>query len=183
MVPQTYWSPTLMHKTLHSEPLSPCLLEPLHSSSSPLHSVSSFSIWFCPSAHYFLSPHPSSPQPSNPGSLLPSLHLTSLSEHGPQRIPISLVCRRLQRLLRLADPPGQGQRVARSSSPSSSSSAAIERHSQRAAAAVETQPPTGYPPAPAALAVALPCHIFTLLLDTVQSKADLFLLAVLLQTE
>ncbi|XP_024919823.1 DDB1- and CUL4-associated factor 6 isoform X3 [Cynoglossus semilaevis] len=69
----------------------------------------------------------------------------ALSEHGPQRIPISLVCRRLQRLLRLADPPGQGQRVARSSSPSSSSSAAIERHSQRAAAAVETQPPTDSP--------------------------------------
>ncbi|XP_040912469.1 DDB1- and CUL4-associated factor 6 isoform X2 [Toxotes jaculatrix] len=62
----------------------------------------------------------------------------ALSEYGPHRLPISLVCRRLQRLLRLADPPGQGQRAA-----PSSSSAAPERQSQRAAtsaAAAETQP-------------------------------------------
>ncbi|XP_069569686.1 DDB1- and CUL4-associated factor 6 isoform X1 [Brachyistius frenatus] len=69
----------------------------------------------------------------------------ALSEYGPHRLPISLVCRRLQRLLRLADPPGQGQRAAPSSS--SSSSAAPERHSQRAAAAAaaETQPRTDSP--------------------------------------
>ncbi|XP_059896224.1 DDB1- and CUL4-associated factor 6 isoform X1 [Gadus macrocephalus] len=30
------------------------------------------------------------------------------SEFGPHRLPISLVCRRLQRLLQLAEPPGQG---------------------------------------------------------------------------
>ncbi|KAB5577057.1 hypothetical protein PHYPO_G00205600 [Pangasianodon hypophthalmus] len=35
-----------------------------------------------------------------------------LSEYGPRRLPVSLVCRRLQRLLLLADPPGQGQRSA-----------------------------------------------------------------------
>uniref|UniRef100_A0A672ZTR1 Ddb1 and cul4 associated factor 6 n=1 Tax=Sphaeramia orbicularis TaxID=375764 RepID=A0A672ZTR1_9TELE len=64
----------------------------------------------------------------------------ALSEYGPHRLPISLVCRRLQRLLRLADPPGQGQRAAASSS--SSSTAAPERQSQRAAAA-ETRPRTG----------------------------------------
>ncbi|KAM9347612.1 DDB1- and CUL4-associated factor 6-like isoform 2-T2 [Symphorus nematophorus] len=68
----------------------------------------------------------------------------ALSEYGPHRLPISLVCRRLQRLLRLADPPGRGQRAApSSSSPSSSSSAAPERQSQRAAttaAAAEAQP-------------------------------------------
>ncbi|XP_040005019.1 DDB1- and CUL4-associated factor 6 isoform X2 [Xiphias gladius] len=67
----------------------------------------------------------------------------ALSEYGPHRLPISLVCRRLQRLLRLADPPGQGQRAARSSS-----SAAPERQSQRAAtsaAAAETQPRTDSP--------------------------------------
>ncbi|XP_074515054.1 DDB1- and CUL4-associated factor 6 isoform X1 [Sebastes fasciatus] len=71
----------------------------------------------------------------------------ALSEYGPHRLPISLVCRRLQRLLRLADPPGQGQRAARSSSSSSSSSAAPERQSQRAAtaAAAETQPRTDSP--------------------------------------
>ncbi|XP_023150394.1 DDB1- and CUL4-associated factor 6 isoform X2 [Amphiprion ocellaris] len=68
----------------------------------------------------------------------------ALSEYGPHRLPISLVCRRLQRLLRLADPPGQGQRVAPSPSPSSSS----ERQSQRAAtsaAAAEMQPCTDSP--------------------------------------
>ncbi|XP_053352289.1 DDB1- and CUL4-associated factor 6 isoform X2 [Clarias gariepinus] len=35
-----------------------------------------------------------------------------LSEYGPRRLPVSLVCRRLQRLLLLADPPGQGHRSA-----------------------------------------------------------------------
>lgn len=76
----------------------------------------------------------------------------SLSEYGPHRLPISLVCRRLQRLLRLADPPGQGQ-----GQRAASSSAAPERQSQRAAtsaaAAAETQPRTGYPP----LRVPHPC--------------------------
>ncbi|XP_041857465.1 DDB1- and CUL4-associated factor 6 isoform X2 [Melanotaenia boesemani] len=67
----------------------------------------------------------------------------ALSEYGPHRLPISLVCRRLQRLLRLADPPGQGQRATPSSS--SSSSAAAESQSQRsatsAAAAVAMKQP------------------------------------------
>ncbi|XP_039672998.1 DDB1- and CUL4-associated factor 6 isoform X2 [Perca fluviatilis] len=68
----------------------------------------------------------------------------TLSEYGPNRLPISIVCRRLQRLLRLGDPPGQGQRAARSSS----SSAAPERQSERAAttaAAAEMHPPTDSP--------------------------------------
>ncbi|XP_026231992.1 DDB1- and CUL4-associated factor 6 isoform X2 [Anabas testudineus] len=68
----------------------------------------------------------------------------ALSEYGPHRLPISLVCRRLQRLLRLADPPGQGQ-----GQRAASSSAAPERQSQRAAtsaaAAAETQPRTDSP--------------------------------------
>ncbi|XP_070693989.1 DDB1- and CUL4-associated factor 6 isoform X2 [Pempheris klunzingeri] len=68
----------------------------------------------------------------------------ALSEYGPHRLPISLVCRRLQRLLRLADPPGRGQQAATSSSP-----AAPERQSQRAAttaaAAAETRPHTDSP--------------------------------------
>lgn len=69
----------------------------------------------------------------------------ALSEYGPHRLPISLVCRRLQRLLRLADPPGRGRRAA-----PSSSSAAPERQSQRAAtsaaaAAAETPPHTDSP--------------------------------------
>ncbi|XP_012693023.2 DDB1- and CUL4-associated factor 6 isoform X1 [Clupea harengus] len=33
-----------------------------------------------------------------------------LSEYGPRRLPVSLICRRLQRLLLLADPPGQSPR-------------------------------------------------------------------------
>lgn len=79
--------------------------------------------------------------PLIPVSVAPS---ASLSEYGPHRLPISLVCRRLQRLLRLADPPGQGQRAA---APSTS-----ERQSQRgatpaaaAATAAPNQPLTGYP--------------------------------------
>lgn len=97
--------------------------------------------------HPLISPPPPHilPQSSNRASLSLSSS-PSLSEYGPHRLPISLVCRRLQRLLRLADPPGRGQRAAASSSSSSSSSsAAPERQSQRAAAA-ETPPPTGYPP-------------------------------------
>ncbi|XP_067371359.1 DDB1- and CUL4-associated factor 6 isoform X2 [Channa argus] len=64
----------------------------------------------------------------------------ALSEYGPHRLPISLVCRRLQRLLRLADPPGQGQRVA-------ASTADPERQSQRAStsATAEMHPHTDSP--------------------------------------
>ncbi|KAM4558373.1 DDB1- and CUL4-associated factor 6 isoform 2-T2 [Odontesthes bonariensis] len=74
----------------------------------------------------------------------------ALSEYGPHRLPISLVCRRLQRLLRLADPPGPGQRAAPSAASSSSSSAASESHSQRsvtsaAAAAALKQPHSDSP--------------------------------------
>ncbi|XP_054643985.1 DDB1- and CUL4-associated factor 6 isoform X1 [Dunckerocampus dactyliophorus] len=76
---------------------------------------------------------------------------TALSEYGPHRLPISLVCRRLQRLLRLADPPGQGRRAAPSSSSSSSSSSSAsappERQSQRLAATApaEMHPHTDSP--------------------------------------
>ncbi|XP_071395371.1 DDB1- and CUL4-associated factor 6 isoform X2 [Centroberyx affinis] len=65
----------------------------------------------------------------------------ALSEYGPHRLPVSLVCRRLQRLLLLADPPGQGART------STSSPTAPERQSQRAAttAAAETRPRTDSP--------------------------------------
>lgn len=69
----------------------------------------------------------------------PSSSFASLSEYGPHRLPISLVCRRLQRLLRLADPPGRGPRAA------PTSSADPERQPQRASTAAETQPRTGYP--------------------------------------
>lgn len=72
----------------------------------------------------------------------------SLSEYGPHRLPISLVCRRLQRLLQLADPPGRGPRAR------PSSSATPERQSQRAATAAagaETQAHTGYPPSTSSL--------------------------------
>ncbi|XP_061924916.1 DDB1- and CUL4-associated factor 6 isoform X1 [Entelurus aequoreus] len=72
---------------------------------------------------------------------------TTLSEYGPHRLPISLVCRRLQRLLRLADPPGQGRQAALSSSTSSSASAPPEGQSQRltATATPETHPHTDSP--------------------------------------
>lgn len=74
--------------------------------------------------------------------IMHSLSLSSLSEYGPHRLPISLVCRRLQRLLQLADPPGRGPRAR------PSSSATPDRQSQRAATAAagaETQAHTGYP--------------------------------------
>ncbi|XP_061142526.1 DDB1- and CUL4-associated factor 6 isoform X1 [Syngnathus typhle] len=69
---------------------------------------------------------------------------TALSEYGPHRLPISLVCRRLQRLLRLADPPGQGRRAAPSSASSSSSSSAPPERLE-ATAVPETQPHTDSP--------------------------------------
>ncbi|XP_072300775.1 DDB1- and CUL4-associated factor 6 isoform X2 [Eucyclogobius newberryi] len=72
----------------------------------------------------------------------------SLSEYGPHRLPISLVCRRLQRLLRLADPPGMSHRAAAaaasSSVPSAASSAAFERQAQRTTAA--QRPPSADSP-------------------------------------
>lgn len=77
-----------------------------------------------------------------------SLSLSSCaspSEYGPHRLPISLVCRRLQRLLQLADPPGRAPRAR------PSSSATPVRQTQRAtsaAAGAETQPHTGYHPHP-----------------------------------
>nr|XP_046220055.1 DDB1- and CUL4-associated factor 6-like [Oncorhynchus gorbuscha] len=62
----------------------------------------------------------------------------TLSEYGPHRLPVSLVCRRLQRLLLLADPPGQSQ--------ASSSTAGTESQSQGAvAAATKMAPPTDSP--------------------------------------
>ncbi|XP_056900801.1 DDB1- and CUL4-associated factor 6 isoform X2 [Takifugu flavidus] len=72
----------------------------------------------------------------------PSSSERALSEYGPHRLPISLVCRRLQRLLQLADPPGRGPRAR------PSSSATPDRQSQRAApaaAGAETQAHTDSP--------------------------------------
>ncbi|XP_034417921.1 DDB1- and CUL4-associated factor 6 isoform X4 [Cyclopterus lumpus] len=91
------------------------------------------------------TPGTSTPTTSTPTTSTPSTTSEpALSEYSSRRLPISLVCRRLQRLLRLADPPGGGPRAARSSPSSSSSSpAATEGQSQRAtdaAAAAETQP-------------------------------------------
>ncbi|XP_063070053.1 DDB1- and CUL4-associated factor 6 isoform X2 [Engraulis encrasicolus] len=40
-----------------------------------------------------------------------ALSEAALSEYGPRRLPVSLICRRLQRLLSLADPPGQSPRA------------------------------------------------------------------------
>ncbi|XP_047456947.1 DDB1- and CUL4-associated factor 6 isoform X2 [Mugil cephalus] len=116
------------------------------------------------------SPATSSPdseqrsQPDATGTPATPTSERALSEYGPHRLPISLVCRRLQRLLRLADPPGQGQRAGPASSSSSSSSsstssssssstsssssssaATSESPSQRASAASETQPRTDSP--------------------------------------
>ncbi|XP_029314982.1 DDB1- and CUL4-associated factor 6 isoform X2 [Cottoperca gobio] len=122
---------------------------------APLPSSSSLVESSVPSSS-LLTSSPASEQRSQadtPGTPTPTpAAAPALSEYGPHRLPISLVCRRLQRLLRLADPPGQGQRAARSSSSSSSSSppsssssttAAPERQSQTAAA--EMQPHTDSP--------------------------------------
>ncbi|XP_060732357.1 DDB1- and CUL4-associated factor 6 isoform X2 [Tachysurus vachellii] len=51
-----------------------------------------------------------------------------LSEYGPRRLPVSLVCRRLQRLLLLADPPGQGQRSASRTSDSRAQAPDAQTH-------------------------------------------------------
>lgn len=67
----------------------------------------------------------------------------SSSEYGPHRLPISLVCRRLQRLLQLADPPGRGPRAR----PSSSAAPVTQtQRSATAAAGADSQPHTGYLP-------------------------------------
>lgn len=83
-----------------------------------------------------------SPLPINFPILSPSD--PTLSEYGPHRLPVSLVCRRLQRLLLLSDPPGQGRRTIPSipvtSRPRSSA------HTAAAAAASDTGPPAGYRP-------------------------------------
>lgn len=130
---------------------SVCLLEPLYSSGS-LTSLSFPSASSCPPPFFFYLPDsllPTLLSSSRPPLILlivlhsPSSSFASLSEYGPHRLPISLVCRRLQRLLRLADPPGRGPRAA------PSSSADPERQPQRASTAAttaETQPRTGYPP-------------------------------------
>uniref|UniRef100_A0A3P9JR28 Ddb1 and cul4 associated factor 6 n=1 Tax=Oryzias latipes TaxID=8090 RepID=A0A3P9JR28_ORYLA len=108
------------------------------SSSSPLESSA-------PSSSPIASSPDSEQRSQTDGTEMPTATPTSeptVSEYSPRRLPISLVCRRLQRLLRLGDPPGQAQRAASSSSPSSSP-AASERRTQRSA------PP---PPPPAAAA-------------------------------
>ncbi|XP_072542339.1 DDB1- and CUL4-associated factor 6 isoform X3 [Salminus brasiliensis] len=63
-----------------------------------------------------------------------------LSEYGPHRLPVSLVCRRLQRLLLLADPPGQGLR---SASRASRAPGASSSESPAQGSAAETSPPAG----------------------------------------
>lgn len=71
-----------------------------------------------------------------PPFIFPDLFIsTFLPEYGPRRLPVSLVCRRLQRLLLLADPPGQGQR---------SASRASDSRAQGPDA--QTHPPAGYTP-------------------------------------
>ncbi|XP_028969242.1 DDB1- and CUL4-associated factor 6 isoform X2 [Esox lucius] len=66
---------------------------------------------------------------------------TAPSEYGPHRLPVSLVCRRLQRLLLLADPPGQSQ----SPSTTTAASGSQSRGAADVAAATETAPPTDSP--------------------------------------
>lgn len=68
----------------------------------------------------------------------------TLSEYGPRRLPVSLVCRRLQRLLLLSDPPGQGRRTI----PSVPITSRPESSAQQAAAAAASDagPPAGYHP-------------------------------------
>uniref|UniRef100_A0A3Q1G3H2 Ddb1 and cul4 associated factor 6 n=1 Tax=Acanthochromis polyacanthus TaxID=80966 RepID=A0A3Q1G3H2_9TELE len=144
-------------------PASPAAAAPMPKSTSSSSSGSSSAVTAPPpssSSSVESSAPSSSPITSSPdseqrsqgdttGTATPTATPTSepaLSEYGPHRLPISLVCRRLQRLLRLADPPGQGQRAASSSSSSSSSSS--ERQSQRAAssaAAAEMHPCTDSP--------------------------------------
>ncbi|XP_072542340.1 DDB1- and CUL4-associated factor 6 isoform X4 [Salminus brasiliensis] len=65
-----------------------------------------------------------------------------LSEYGPHRLPVSLVCRRLQRLLLLADPPGQGLR---SASRASRAPGASSSESPAQGSAAETSPPADSP--------------------------------------
>lgn len=78
--------------------------------------------------------HPALLSPSDP----------TLSEYGPRRLPVSLVCRRLQRLLLLSDPPGQGRRTI----PSLPVTSRPESSAQQAAAAAASDagPPAGYYP-------------------------------------
>ncbi|XP_030642466.1 DDB1- and CUL4-associated factor 6 [Chanos chanos] len=87
---------------------SSTLTAPPPSSSSSMESAPSSSLVSSPDSEQKTqaeaSPTPTStPTPSSE---------PALSEYGPRRLPVSLVCRRLQRLLLLADPPGQGQRTA-----------------------------------------------------------------------
>ncbi|XP_051567123.1 DDB1- and CUL4-associated factor 6-like isoform X3 [Myxocyprinus asiaticus] len=65
----------------------------------------------------------------------------ALSEYGPHRLPVSLVCRRLQRLLLLSDPPGQGRRT----TPSVPVTSGPESSASIRAAAADTGPPAGSP--------------------------------------
>ncbi|XP_056321546.1 DDB1- and CUL4-associated factor 6 isoform X2 [Danio aesculapii] len=62
----------------------------------------------------------------------------ALSEYGPHRLPVSLVCRRLQRLLLLSDPPGQGRRTMPNVPMASSS----ESSAQQATAAADADSPS-----------------------------------------
>ncbi|KAF6730305.1 DDB1- and CUL4-associated factor 6 [Oryzias melastigma] len=122
---------TLKSTSSSSSGSSSAVTAPPTSSSSPLESSA-------PSSSPITSSPDSDQRSQTDATEMPTSTPTSeptLSEYGPHRLPISLVCRRLQRLLRLADPPGQAQRAASSSSPSSSSSspAASERRTQRSA--------------------------------------------------
>uniref|UniRef100_A0A672Q096 Ddb1 and cul4 associated factor 6 n=1 Tax=Sinocyclocheilus grahami TaxID=75366 RepID=A0A672Q096_SINGR len=86
----------------------------------------------------FLSSFSPFHQLSHPALLSPSE--PTLSEYGPRRLPVSLVCRRLQRLLLLSDPPGQGRR----SVPSVPATSSPESSAQQAAAA-DACPPADSP--------------------------------------
>ncbi|XP_026073594.1 DDB1- and CUL4-associated factor 6-like isoform X3 [Carassius auratus] len=105
---------------------------PAPSSSSSLESTVSASLLSSPDTEQRsqdeVTPTPSAtPTPSREAAL---------SEYGPRRLPVSLVCRRLQRLLLLSDPPGQGRR----SVPSVPVTSSPESSAQQAAAADPCSP-------------------------------------------
>ncbi|XP_051563828.1 DDB1- and CUL4-associated factor 6-like isoform X3 [Myxocyprinus asiaticus] len=65
----------------------------------------------------------------------------ALSEYNPRRLPVSLVCRRLQRLLLLSNPPGQGRRTI----PSVSVTSGPESLASIQATTADTGPPADSP--------------------------------------
>ncbi|XP_067300234.1 DDB1- and CUL4-associated factor 6 isoform X3 [Pseudorasbora parva] len=117
---------------------------PPPSSSSSMESATSSSLLSSPDTEQKsqdeVTPTPSAaPTPS--ATPTPSRE-AALSEYGPHRLPVSLVCRRLQRLLLLSDPPGQGRRTIPSIPVTSSPESSAQ---QAAAAASDANPPADSP--------------------------------------